>query len=154
MSLSDLSSLPDKLLPSDENDPRAVRHYRLRTMLVACSAFLTVALIVLPAMFVGLPKLGQLAWSSDVRGALATEVEPLKKDIESVKKSVETATRENLRTRIWLLGNEVFKARQEQCNAIKAGSGARFWTERLMELKAEYAAIAGKEYDVPDCSEL
>lgn len=154
MSIGDLISLPDKLLPTDENDPHAVKRYRLRTALVACSSFLTVLFIILPAMFIGLPKIGQLSWSSDVKGVVSTEVEPLKRDIESVKKSVETATRESLRTRIWLLGNEVFKARQEQCAAIKAGNGARFWTERLLELKAEYEAVASKEYDVPACSEL
>lgn len=154
MPLPDPTEILDTLLPKDENNPASVKRHRLRVALVACASFMSLLFVVFPSLFVGLPQLGKVAWADEVDDKIAQVVEPIRRDVEVIKSAVGEAKQESLRTRIWLLGNEVFKARQEQCNAIKAGSGARFWTERLLELKSEYEALAGRTYDVPSCEEL
>ena len=131
--------------------------FLIASTLVACSTFLVVFFGITPALVPGVPSpiLGKVAWAGEVDAKIAKAVEPLRREVEDVKKSVDAAARESKKTRIWLLGNEVFKAREKQCEAIKAGDGGtRFWTERLIELREEYLNLAGVSYQLPGCEEL
>jgi len=160
VSISDLASLPDKLLPSDEHDPRSVKRYRLRTALVACSSFLTVLLVVLPAMFTGLPKLGQIAWAGEVDDKIAEALGPVREEIGKVADKHRAMAMDLEATRAMvrrvLIGNLAAQLRdlnRMRCAASDAAVRAR--AERDIEdSQQEYIGLTYERYPLPACKDL
>lgn len=146
MSLSDLAELPDKLLPPDDADPKAIKRYRLRTALVACSAFLTVGAIVLPAMFVGLPKIGQLAWAGEVDDKIAAAFSPLDRRLTSI----ESIQIEILRGQYSQQIRDLHRAR---CTSTDEHVRRRMDGE-IDTAQAKYRNLTGERYPLPACKDL
>ena len=153
MSISDLASLPDKLLPSDENDPRSVKHYRLRTALVACSSFLLVLFVVLPAMTVGLPRIGTLAWAGEVDDKIEQATAPIKAQLGQI--ATQLATQEQIQKRI-LAGQLAAQARdlhRLKCTTTDDYTRARMERD-IEDAQQEYRALTGERYPLPACKDL
>ena len=66
-----LAELASSLVPSDDK-PETLRSWRIRMALVACSGWLAQVFIVFPALFLGLPMIGRVAWSDELAAAKQT----------------------------------------------------------------------------------
>ena len=148
------TDLIDWLLPLDDADPQEVRRHRQRLTVVACSAWLTLFLLVLPAMIVGLPLVGKVAWASDLDQKIAAAVAPVQQAANDAAQSSQDQARETKALKLQLLERDLFTAIIEKCEAKRLGTGVRVWTERLQKLKTDYATMTGYLYDEPDCSDL
>ena len=145
MSITDLATLPDKLLPGDENDPRSVKHYRLRTALVACSSFLSIVFIVLPALFVGLPKLGQVAWAGEVDDKIAKAIEPVLTEQRAQGEVLKEIRIDQLAT----------KLRELHALRCQADSYGRARVDREIDpAQRKYFELTGYRYPLPACTDL
>ncbi len=150
----------DYLLPRDE-DPNAIRLYRLRVAVVACSAWMTLVFFVIPAMTTGLPNIGRIAWISDVEAQIKqvivdresyTVIDAQKgKELQIQVEMLAAALRDDRADRI---EQGVFTAKMQQCQAILEKRSVIFWTEQLRRLLADYRRIMQVDVDVPTCSEL
>lgn len=150
----------DSLLPK-EDDLDSVRRYRLRVAVVACSAWCTVMLGIIPVLTVGLPLIGRIAWEAEVDKKIQKVIvnsdsytvldvrrgEDLQKEVERLA----TIVRDDRADRI---EQSVFNAKLQQCQAVQQRRSAIFWTEQLRLLLAQYRRIMQKEILVPSCAEL
>jgi hypothetical protein len=116
----------DYLVPQDDK-PETMRLWRIRIALVACGTFFIVTGFVLPAMITGLPKLGSVAWASDIQG--------LKNDVNDIK--------------IQLLSQSILAANQQKCEQEKDGKFSSYWQEQLSKLKREYWLMTGQSFELP-----
>lgn len=148
------TDLIDWLLPPDDADPKAVRRHRQRLTIVACSAWLMLFLGVLPAMLVGLPLIGRVAWASDIDQKIAAAVAPVQQAANDAAKASQDQAKQTRALKMQLLERDIFAAITAKCEAKSRGSGVRFWTERVQQLKGEYQDLTGRAYDEPDCSDL
>ena len=104
---------------------------------------LAIGLAILYAMFIGWPKVGQLAWANETDEKIASTMQSVARLSDDAKE-----------IKAQLLAQDLFKTRRDQCDAIANATGARFWTERLMKMRQDYSRLTGEDYDLPDCSEL
>lgn len=141
----DLLSLPDKLLPDDENDPRSVKRYRLRVTLVACTTFLLVVFGVLPAMTVGLPRIGSIAWAAEVDDKIAKAIEPVLTEQRAQGEVLKEIRIDQLATKL----RELHAVR---CAADGTGRARLDWEIEAAQRK--YVNLAGYRYPLPACKDL
>jgi hypothetical protein len=127
MKFADLQLLPD------DDSPKAVRAWRIRLAIVACSSSFLIFFLVLPAMFSELPRLGSLAWAQDVDSKIA----PLQQSVNDIKEL--------------MLENAILSAQKNWCDAYAKGESATAWSERIRELNRQYFKIVGRAFAVPDC---
>lgn len=148
------TDLIDWLLPPDDADPMAVRQHRQRITVVACSAWLMLYLLVLPAMIFGIPIYGRVARASDIDQKIAQAVAPLQQATEDVAEASQDQARATKALRLQLLERDLVSAIVSKCEARARGVGVRFWTEQIQQLKGEYQDLSGRAYDEPDCTDL
>lgn len=110
------------------------------------------------AAFLSVPKLGGLAWSEErnrVNDAkIASAVEPLKQEISVVKANQERLAKDVRVARASALVGQIYDAKKQLCEARDQGRSTRIWTERLAELRDEYATLVEKVAEVPNCEDL
>lgn len=96
MAIQWLTDLADMLLPADEASPSALRAFRLRVSLVACAAFVLNCVVILPALFVGLPLIGRVAWANEEDAHMSEKVSaavaPVQRDIAELARKVDAQT--------------------------------------------------------------
>lgn len=150
----------DTLLPK-ESDPESMRLYRLRVAIVACSAWCTLFLVVIPAMTSGLPLIGRIAWETKVdekiQKVMVDSSSYTVLDVqrgEDLKKQVEILSVIVRDDRADRIEQGVFNAKLQQCQAVQEKRSAIFWTEQLRLLLAQYRRIMNKDIEVPTCQEL
>lgn len=148
------TDLIDWMLPPEDGDAKAIHRHRQRLTIVACSAWLTLFILVLPAMIVGIPIYGRVARASDIDTVVAQAVAPVQKAANDAAKASQDQAKETKALKIQLLERDIFNAVIEKCEARRRGSGARLWTERLQQLKGAYEDLTGRQYDEPDCTDL
>ena len=146
MTPSDLLALPEKLLPGDENDPRSVKRYRIRTALVACSGFLLTVFVILPAMFVGLPKVGQIAWAGEVDDKIAAAISPLNARLTNIEANQIELLRGWYSQRLRDLQAARRTATDEHVK--------RRMDNEIDDAQARYRGLTGERYPLPACAEL
>lgn len=149
-----LLGMVDRLLPSDESNPNSVRHYRLRVALVACSAWVTLFLVVVPAFIPWIPFPIKVALAADLDQKIAAAVAPIQQATADAARAQQAQASETRALKLQLLERDIFTAVIEKCEAKRRGTGVRLRTERLQKLKADYLAMIGHAYDEPDCSDL
>lgn len=149
-----LLGMVDKLLPSDEANPNSVRNYRLRVALVACSAWVTLFLVVMPAFIPWIPFPIKVALASDLDQKIAAAVVPVQQAANDAARASQEQAKETKALKLQLLERDIFTAVIEKCEARRRGNGVRLWTERLQQLKSDYQDLTGRAYDEPDCTDL
>jgi hypothetical protein len=102
---------------------------------------------ILTTMFVGIPKLGSLAWSQEVDQKIANAVDPITKQLTQVTKLATDGAAE-------VLVQSIFTATQQKCLAQADNQPAAFWTTRLIDLKKRYHELTGDEFPDLHCHDL
>lgn len=148
------TDLIDWMLPPEDGDAKAIHRHRQRLTIVACSAWLTLFILVLPAMIVGIPIYGRVARAADIEQKIAQAVAPIQQATADVAKASQQQAQETKALKAQLLERDLFAAIVSKCEARARGAGVRFWTERIQQLKGEYQDLTGRVYDEPDCSDL
>jgi hypothetical protein len=74
-------------------------------------------------------------------------IEPLKADVDSIKKR-------QAKDAINDVTASILNAKRDQCDATREGRNARAWTERLQELMDDYYSLSGKPFAMPTCQEV
>jgi len=143
----DLTKLVDWLLPPDDPEPKQMRRYWLRLGLVACSSWLTMFLLVIPAHLWSLPIVGKVAFGGEVDEKIATAIEPIQEQLGKVTELAKNGAAETL-------AQSIFVATKEKCAAQSEKKSALFWTTRLIELRAKYSRLTGLEFPPLDCKDL
>ena len=119
---------------------------KYHTTLVAWAAGVGVSFI-LALLFVGVPKVGIVAWADEVDQKLQSALTPIHKELEqSTSLSKETAAE--------TVAQSIFSATKEKCVALKAGRSVVFWTDRLIKLRERYKELTTKEFPPIDCKDL
>lgn len=151
-----------QLTPKDDSPASLKQWCQRHALAVACSLGALV-LFVLPAMLWAVPKLGSLAWSSEIDRKIEAAVAPIRQDIENIKKkdiqeikdAVKLSNDAARDIKASLLASSILNARRQQCDAITSGAPARYWSDRLIELKGEYRRLTGEQFDLPQtCAEI
>jgi len=151
-----------QLAPKDDT-PSALRQWCIKHSILVSVFVFIVVLFVLPAMLWAVPKLGSLAWSDDIDKKIEAAVEPIRRDIENIKKKDIQEIKDEVKRsndtakdiKASLLASSILNARRQQCDAIATGTSARFWSDRLIDLKADYRKLTGEQFDMPvTCAEL
>lgn len=151
----------DRMLPN-EDDPKSMRRWRLCNTLAAwgsLSLTLLAGSFFLTALFIGLPKVGQVAWADEMKrdrtADIKAAVEPLAKKQEATQKSLDAVVSLLEQQRIADLQRSILLAKKEQCEAVRGERNASYWTERLADLRRDYRNLTHYDADVPtDCNQL
>lgn len=149
--------IADKLLPSNEADPRSVRNYRLRTALVACSSFMLVVAIVLPSMFIGLPKVGQVAWSDEVDDKIKVGVDeasrPIYAELGAIK-AEQSVQGEALRSiQLDIITQKLRELHALRCRTTDAHGREQLEAE-IEVAQRRFRTITGDRYPLLPCKDL
>lgn len=149
-----LADIVSGLIPNDESDAQSLRVYRLRLALVACSAWLVVSLVLLPALFVGLPMIGQVAWSDDVKARIAESVLPIQQDIEALQLDIQAATAAMNAAIAETVYQEVLQLARQRCATTDARERDRLST-LIRARQVRYRQLSGDaSYSAPTCADL
>ena len=142
--MSRFDDFTDALLP-DEKNPAAMRRYRMRLALVACSAWLMLVFVVLPALFTGLPMLGQVVWAQDGDERIQEAVAPVAAQVTRLEKQIGDVDQKTDALLLSQLRAELRDTRRLQCKAIKADDPERktAYGKAMEGLQEQYKAIAG-----------
>lgn len=151
-----------QLSPTDDTPAAMKRWCQRHAALVACILFALVFFII-PAMLWAVPRMGSLAWAGDVDTKIEAAIGPIRRDIENIKnKDIQeikdavarsNATANDIKAS--LLGQSILNARRAQCDAINGGTPARFWADRVLELRDQYRRLTGEGFEMPaSCAEL
>lgn len=151
----------EKLLLPDDEKPESVRRHRLRSSLGTCGAIACLVFVVLPALFgvpYVIPKIGQAAWANDVDKAVDDKIKAaIAPVIDTQKEQGEqlTAALDYLReSKIVDLQKTILLTKKEQCDAIREGRSATYWTQQLSQQKQRYFELTANQADVPSCAEV
>ncbi len=142
------------LIPDSHATPRAQRMYRLRVALVACASFMLVYGFIIPAMFIGFPVLGQLAWANELNTKVAQAVRPIEQKVTAIEGKVDKLdliVRQQLAV---TLATQIREAKRRWCT-MSPNSQERDRTQTDIDrLQEEYAGLRGQPYNVLPCTEL
>lgn len=142
------------LIPNDESDAQSLRVYRLRLALVACSAWLVVCLIVIPALFVGLPMLGRVAWADEMKGKIAESVLPIQQDIEALQHDIQAATAAMNAAIAETIYQEVLQLARQRCATTDGHERDRL-SALIRARQVRYRLLSGDVgYSAPTCADL
>lgn len=149
----------DKLLP-DENDPIAMRRWRICHSGLAWFAALGLIFYVTPVFFAvpfTIPRVGTVAWANDIDARIDNKIQAAVKPIADTQheqaKQLETiATLLKRQSNIELL-KSVLLAKKEQCEARRDRRSSDYWDDQLIKLRDEYREATGQPPDVPTSCE-
>lgn len=149
-----IDKIIDYMVPDFSASPAAQRLYRIRIAAVACASFAITNFVVLPAMFLGLPMLGQLAWANDQNTKVAQALVPLEKRFTALEGKVDSLDSVVRQQWAFSLATQIKEARAVWCTA-PAGSNTRTCAQDDIDrLQSEYQSLKGDRYPVAPCSEL
>lgn len=152
-----LTDLPDKLLPPDDADVRGLRRYRWRMTLVACGAFMTVWGVVIPALTVGLPLVGRVAWADEVDRKIEQVVGPIRQDFANLKREANAAQAVNQRIQRRILMNQLAQQLRDLQRIRCADGQGEHTVDRLDDeitaAQDEYRELTGERYPLPPCAQ-
>lgn len=132
--LTKVTNLAVAMLPPDHDAPEeAVRRWRFMVWLWLSAMSLAMSLHIAWACSL-LPGLKGFAMAADMQDQVL-------------------ATQE---IRAELLEARIFDTRLRHCGALKEGNrdASRFYLEKLQGLVREYRKVTGRDYPLPDCSEV
>jgi hypothetical protein len=151
--LSEIATLPDKLLPTDESNPGSVRRYRLRVTLVACASFLTLTFLVLPAMTIGLPRIGSVAWGSEVDDKIEQAIAPVNAQLVEIKAQLDRGQEVQKRILQGQLASQLRDLHRLECTTTDEMTRSRMERD-IEDAQQEYRTLAGERYPLPACKDL
>lgn len=142
------------LVPSDEGDMQAMRVYWLRLALVACSAWLAVVAFVIPALFVGLPMIGRVAWAGDVAKEVSQSVTPLRRELAEMKREIQAATAATNAALAEAIYQEILQLSRQRCAATDHRDRDRL-SALIRARQLRYQHLSGDlTYSPPSCTDL
>lgn len=156
--MSWFGDLANGVIPTDDSDQRALRAWRVRIAIIACAAFLLVVSLILPALFVGLPNMGRVAWATAVAAEtddkISKAVQPLQKDIADLRVEVKAQTAATNAVLAEIAYREVFELTRRRCKSADEPERDRLWRDILANAARyrQYSGIA--EFDPPRCTDL
>lgn len=149
-----LADIVASLIPSDEGDAQSVRMYRLRLALVACSAWLAVCLLVIPALFLGLPLIGRVAWADEVGDKITRSVTPIHRELAELKREIQAATAATNAALSETIYQEVLHLSRQRCAMPDPRERDRLAT-LIRARQLRYQQLSGDlTYAPPSCADL
>lgn len=144
-----LANLLEYLMPADDS-PTAIRNYRLRMGLVACSAWLGLYLVIFQALLWPVPFIGQIARASEVDDKIKDAMQPVQAQLGQI--TTQIAQQDATLTAIRVDQIET-KLRDLQRLLCEDGDDrARGALEREIEAaQREHRKLTGERYPLPVC---
>lgn len=149
----------DYLLPIDDS-PESLRLYRLRVAVVACSSWLLLYLGVMPALVIGLPMIGRVAWAEDMEDKVdqyhRETVMPIQRDVAEIKAAVESIKESISAGAMTSMRNELREMRRLYCRAREAGNSelARRYARDIEYSREVYEKTSGTNWHMPQCEDI
>lgn len=142
------------LMPPDTENPDQMRLYHRHNSIALTCVVLFVFIIVLPAMFYALPKIGSLAWASDIDAKVEQQVSaklaPLNTKVAELNDKV--ATQGSILREIATASLRSDICRYVQRRAKESDPGERLrLLEQIETMKRKYLSYAAEQFNTSDC---
>lgn len=141
------------LMPPDTEDRKQMAIYHRHISIAVSCMILILAVIVLPAMFYTVPKIGNLVWAADVEGKIKREVDPVKQEIADIKPTLLKILQQQNQQFINSKASEIRTLVARRCLTKIASERSAFFTEIDVK-RQEFRDLAGYDYNPPKCEDL
>lgn len=149
----------DKMFP-DESSPQEIRSWRRRIALVACSTFFIQWVVLMPALFMELPKVGQVVWADQVDQQIAALEKRTNEQMAEVKDRLNSTDRKITeqstilrQMRIDSMEKKLKDLQREWC-LTTVRSTKELLDVQIADEMRRYRSLAGEEYRSRACEVL
>lgn len=141
------------LLPKDDS-PESIRNWQLRVALVACSSWIMLYFVIIPAALTGVPRLGALAWARDVDQKVQEAIAPINDKIDRLEMAVTDQTETSNALLLELTEKTLTEMNRRRCSAPTT-EDRDYWQSQMNKLKPRYLRYSGGiSYEQRSCADL
>lgn len=84
----------------------------------------------------------------------ANQLYARKSEVDAVQREINEVQKEQFRSKVRDLTNDLLDARRDQCEAKREGRKAGAWQQHIEGLVYEYRKLTGFSFAMPDCEDV